>query len=708
MPEPIAVAFVELRPDPASFRTQTEAEIKKAVAGSNQITSSLQSVGGQFDALLARNRAAQAQAAEFIATQQKVAAAEAQTARAGAGLGFGRLGAQFALITAGIQLVRGLSDALRVSGNEATTTEGRFRNFGASLISGDILGAFGALRKSAHDFSLEELQLVENNKQLADSLKAIGLGASIAKSQIKQLQGLAQIPAQAQERVAETRVTGSSSDQLSALQEQGQRIQEQIKQAREIGKGSAELNKLLAEKFKQLEANRAAISQLKTKQQEGILAGLAEAVTDATLAGDARNLTLALLNEKAILLGVLIPLAGSVETRTKFKNELKGIDKQLEQQNADIAAEIKRHRAQDQANALAPSGEAITNAQLSGNQQSELAALQTRKTQLQKLLGNRKLDRDNRITLKNEEISVNHQIEAIETARAAEAKRHADALREAARKAHQALLDSFSLREQSTEIAQERAAQRDNLAGQRKAIQTRIALFREEAATLTGSDAAAATLKLIAAENELTRLNKDAAQARIDANLQRLRDNVTLAGFTEKTIKDDERALKKLIVAEARQAHNQALSLEDRRKHLIAQKQAEKDLRDLIKKDDGASFARLSFEFLKTQKGFASTLAGNLLPPGSGGVGGSTPSAAPSVTPSDRPPSPFGPATQGSRANALRVDGGRGASSGQLDTLIHLTRRQIAVLTDVKRGLDHPEAAGARKRQTSAVETSPA
>lgn len=71
-----------------------------------------------------------------------------------AGEGFGiasiaKIGAAGLAIGAVFQGLQHLTEALKVTGDEAFTTEGKFRNFGAELLSGDVVGGIMALNAEA-------------------------------------------------------------------------------------------------------------------------------------------------------------------------------------------------------------------------------------------------------------------------------------------------------------------------------------------------------------------------------------------------------------------------------------------------------------------------------------------------------------------------------------------------------------------------------
>lgn len=114
--------------------------------------------------------------------------------RALAGFGLGGLA-----IGAAFQGLQHLSDGLRVTGEEATTTEGKLRNFGASLATGDVVGGLIALTKHAdsadtalkkllakegtstvdlRNFAFETSQAAQATQQFADATDKAGGAAA--------------------------------------------------------------------------------------------------------------------------------------------------------------------------------------------------------------------------------------------------------------------------------------------------------------------------------------------------------------------------------------------------------------------------------------------------------------------------------------------------------------------------------------------------
>lgn len=82
-----------------------------------------------------------------------------------------RLGAIGFAVTAAIQLQQRLAQAIKVTGDEAYTTEGRVRNFAGSLLSADLVGAVEALTKDRPaKLSSGLAAALEEIKQKSDAL----------------------------------------------------------------------------------------------------------------------------------------------------------------------------------------------------------------------------------------------------------------------------------------------------------------------------------------------------------------------------------------------------------------------------------------------------------------------------------------------------------------------------------------------------------
>lgn len=76
-------------------------------------------------------------------------------------------------ITAGYQAVNRLQTSLKVTGEEAETATGRMRNFGASILSGDIVGGIQALANASDTLNRSELDVAETLPQVQQEMIAL-------------------------------------------------------------------------------------------------------------------------------------------------------------------------------------------------------------------------------------------------------------------------------------------------------------------------------------------------------------------------------------------------------------------------------------------------------------------------------------------------------------------------------------------------------
>ncbi len=83
--------------------------------------------------------------------------------------------------------VQRLQEGLKVTGEEAFTTEGKFRNLGSALLSGDVVGAFEALNAHAASASEQLEDLKANSNTTAGDLRAFGQESSTAATKLETL-----------------------------------------------------------------------------------------------------------------------------------------------------------------------------------------------------------------------------------------------------------------------------------------------------------------------------------------------------------------------------------------------------------------------------------------------------------------------------------------------------------------------------------------
>lgn len=153
----------------------------------------------------------------------EVAAAEASAARASSfgsvAAGAARIGAATFAIAAGYQAMQRLEGALRTTGEEAFTTEGRLRNLGAALLNADIVGAIDAMRRSPE--TLEDLGI--SAQEAAARLEALeDIAFGVSRAAVDQATGTEQASEAVDNYNRIAREAGTTSQDLAAqLVEQG-------------------------------------------------------------------------------------------------------------------------------------------------------------------------------------------------------------------------------------------------------------------------------------------------------------------------------------------------------------------------------------------------------------------------------------------------------------------------------------------------------
>ena len=198
-----------------------------------------------------------------------------------AGLGLGVGTAVFAVA----QAVGALGDALTVTGDKAGTAEGQLRNFGASLLQADIVGAFKALTDNTQTYTTAQLRLITQTPALVSMLKAVGESANLARSASGALAGLQQPGQFLQTALAREQRQGDIEGQIATLQ----RIQDFYVRAKQVaqtvGGDQKEVNATLEVIEQGLKSTQDQLNQLTLG---GAATGprLATRITAAEAAGD--------------------------------------------------------------------------------------------------------------------------------------------------------------------------------------------------------------------------------------------------------------------------------------------------------------------------------------------------------------------------------------------------------------------------------------
>ena len=184
MPGQIAEAFIRIRADTSGFEREAGAGIKRGLASAAQggrqgLLDMAADIRATIDASKAQTKANQDLSSSFDVTTTSAS-------RLGLGLKAGLVGLG---VTAAFQAVNELTDSLRVTGAEATTTEGKFRNLGAELLSGNLIGAIKALRVEPQLAANELERLTQASLAAGNQTELDGLRARAASKGWEQLAG---------------------------------------------------------------------------------------------------------------------------------------------------------------------------------------------------------------------------------------------------------------------------------------------------------------------------------------------------------------------------------------------------------------------------------------------------------------------------------------------------------------------------------------
>lgn len=825
MPEgtPIAVAFVEVRPEAENFQAQAEADLQagigqdalkvnanlelggipaarqqvdgltadlartldqlagatspdfaqgflagaqEAVASAVELADASAAVNDELvtgtgvrQAFAAGNQRLAAIDLELAAAHRTEAAAAADATKAESALALGRSKqAQIgglpivargtfatAAVVAAFQAQQQLTEALRVTGNEAGTTGGKLRNAFADLLSLDVVGAIGDLRNNTREFSQAELVAINNTEGLREALESLGHGANIAKSALAEVQGLTEVPQFLQTRIAQTAATGDTGGQLRALEQAQAELIDQEKIVRQLGLDQKQLNVALETIFRERKSIGDQIDSITSEARPDILAPLVEAVTDARLSGDANRIIGALQRERAVLERVIAAEKTSAADRRRFKDELAGVNRDIEQTQQELIDEINAHAEATRQGFLAPLATVALENEASGNVQGQIRSLQAEAAMVQAVVIALKAT-DTPLSNTYEEYlarltSLNAEIEGLQRGIVSETERHARDSQQRTDDADQAFLASFERRTHQANMRKAVAAATAGLADDIAVSNLLQRIYTEEIAAarkrIKDKDLRDATIANLTEElaNEAQSEKALRAQRRRDRVAQReesLDLDIELAAANDNTAAEIRAHQAKVRFLTERIKHTRANT--NQRKQLrveIARERAE--IRSLKEEQAGAnedahSFGEQAVKFLQELHGFSSNLASNVLPRGSGigttgnfvsppSTGASTarplPPPLPSGTPNDRVPSPFehgrgrGSETTdpGAAAAAARASRGAPQTQSQGEELIFLAKQQVALLRDLKRGLAHPEAVTSRRLSTHKTAT---
>lgn len=460
-------------------------------------------------------------------------------------------------------------------------------------------------------------------------------------------------------------------------------------------------------------ANKEAVDAAIRSTAEQTLQPLREAVIDATLADDPEAIIRALANEASRLRGLIAAYEGSAEDRERFKNDLIAVNRAKESTQEAIVAEAERHRQAMIDNRLAPSEEAIIDAEL--RDASTIPARQARIAQIESILatgiiGGKKLSRDQRIALKNEMEAQNNAIKAEQEQINANEQRRIDENKRQLDELDNAFLRDSALRQASLRRRQAAAEESPGVVDDIRVSNDIQLFYKNEIARARATIKDAATLKETISQlrdsqldeflNERA-LRREQRRTALERREEGLDINIELAQINENRNAEIRARNARIAFLRERIESTRRGSLERRRLRLeIARERAAiRELKGEVD-NDGAEFKQMAFQFLTELRGFSSNLAGNVLTPG---FTLTQPGTSSSATPPPRPrkpileptglavTSPFERPDQ-TAAAGLRAAEGQPATAGQLSTLISQTGTTNRLLGDIKRGIGHPEA----------------
>lgn len=360
----VGTVAVKVAFDTTDSARQLSADVKRAARDAGQAASSLgtSTRPGRQGLLDLAEKAKQARLeAERVLANSR--ALDAQLPQTGAGVaGLARQFTGFGLAAvAGYQALNELQNSLRVTGAEAGTTQGRFRNFGAELLSGNVFGAIKALRteftlgaQAMEDLASEVANAdLSNLEKLAQFAQATG-----NKKLLGQLQGVqAQVRASSiqDQQTAAGLTQGNQQDDLAAAK----RIENEAAIGlRVYKKGTAAYSKAFKDYAAAVADRRAIQDDIKKEQKDAADAELqrAQDKSDGVAQAAANRLTIASLTEslqddlaaankiESLYRERVAATLSGTEARTAALNGLASAHAKVESITASIEAEQKRYR----------------------------------------------------------------------------------------------------------------------------------------------------------------------------------------------------------------------------------------------------------------------------------------------------------------------------------------------------------------------------
>jgi hypothetical protein len=561
-----------------------------------------------------------------------------------------RFGAAGLAIGAVVSTISALEKGLKVTGDEALTFEGRFRNLGAALLTGNLIEGFEAL--TAHSKSATE--------QLTEIEKALNLKE--ARTAGQQMQDFADRTAAAREEVTKaideigtskntfdlqttsTRALGSATvELLGPVGDLAEKYGLVSVATARLADGDTALSKALREQLEELDKTGA-----KAREYANDLKVAEQAVKDLAVAQltQARNASLVSRTE-----GLGDDLAEARRKEAKARedaadpnlpvneddpkriaaeaavvaahSEVLRLRKQLADQQASLQATIAENRqASEESIAARTTGSkdelAIAREDLV---EAQAAFDKGAKTAVERSKLNRAVVEAKTKVVKLEQAVAAEEKQAADEADQARKERLAAEKREAELRG-QALRDALDLREQSLQLTlQDARATELTIADDRKALLALIRFnhLKSQNMKLEKSERQAALAEEKSLRADLAALNKGALADALGVREQNLRNAIEAAKLTTRTDDDDKanddflRFLKRQVTA-ARKLKDGGKALADAKADLIA---FQLSLKDAKGAGGGFSVQDLFQEAAKEFQSFGSNIAqrGGILSP---------------------------------------------------------------------------------------------
>lgn len=314
-----------------------------------------------------------------------------------------------------------LTEALSVSGNEATTTSGKFRNFASNVLGGDIVGAFRALTNETYTYSAAQLRLINQTPELEEALRSMGRGADIARSRLGELAKLSQepVPQFIQTQIAVARESGDPTALREALERASESVDDALERAKALRPNQKALQAEINQRREELAEVRRDIARLGRDDSSAATGGFPvgrSAGLDPLTRLEAREKQL----EQ--------DLRGFAQRRNEGLGAFNAARESLANAKRLQKEAIQEAARQEGESVLAPLAEAVTDARLTGDTNRILAALREEAAGLARLIEGFKGSAEDRKRFKDQLVATNKTIEATQEEINAEAERHRQAM----------------------------------------------------------------------------------------------------------------------------------------------------------------------------------------------------------------------------------------------------------------------------------------